>query len=84
MKHKTPMQVAIQTLQNLLEMDYTPNEYSDGYKKCVKDVVDYLKEKMLQKEKDVMNKAWDEAADCLEEFKTFEEYYNETFKTNEE
>ena len=48
--------------------------------------VDWLLENeksLLEKEKEVMNKAWDEAADCLEEFETFEEYYNTTFNTKE-
>ena len=47
-----------------------------------KDAISFA-EAHLKKEKEVMNKAWDEAADCLEEFKTFEEYYNTTFNTKQ-
>ena len=39
-------------------------------------------ESMLEKEKEVMNETWDSAVDDLEEFETFEDFYNETFNTN--
>ena len=42
-----------------------------------------LAESMLEKEKEMMNETWDSAVDDLEEFKTFEDYYNETFNTKE-
>ena len=37
----------------------------------------------LNREKEVMNETWDSATDCLEEFETFDDYYNETFNTKE-
>ena len=51
---KTPIQVSIETIEGLLEIDFKSNEYSDGYRKCIKDIAKYLKSQMLEKEKEVM------------------------------
>ena len=79
---KTPIQVSIETIEGLLEIDFKSNEYSDGYRKCIKDIAKYLKSQMLEKEKEVINKAYEMGSrDYPMHLK--EDYYNETFNTKE-
>ena len=77
---KTPIQVSIETIEGLLEIDFKSNEYSDGYRKCIKDIAKYLKSQMLEKEKEVICKIYD---DALYLGGHSRDYYNETFKTKE-
>ena len=74
---KTPMQELIERLDKEIN-----SKYPDGYN-IVMEIAKDLTEQMLEKEKEVMNETWDSATDDLEEFKTFENYYNATFKTKE-
>ena len=69
---KTPIQELIEIIKKRQEDDEAmPFMYNDRIIK--------LAESMLEKEKEVMNETWDSAVDDLEEFETFEDFYNETF-----
>lgn len=71
---KTPIQELIQTFE----------EMNTGFDPTINlRFAIALAKSMIKREKEVMNKTWDEGAVCLNEFKTFEEYYNTTFNTKE-
>jgi hypothetical protein len=67
---KTPMQELIETFEEMR---------SPIDSKVDVDFAISLIKSMLEKEKEVMNETWDSAVDDLEEFETFEDFYNETF-----
>ena len=67
---KTPMQELIETFEEMR---------SPIDSKVDVDFAISLVKSMLEKEKEVMNETWDSAVDDLEEFETFEDFYNETF-----
>ena len=88
---KTPLQEFIEVLKIHRDTAFTKADENEGKQNhyyyivrgdALTDAISFA-EALLEREKEVMNKAWDEAADCLEEFETFEEYYNETFNTKE-
>ncbi len=75
---KTPMQ----ELLYALKVDRA-NSQSDSAIAYIDVLIEYIETDLVPYEKFVMNETWDSATDDLEEFKTFEEYYNATFKTKE-
>ena len=83
---KTPMQLLYEQLERTVIQQksvMSSGEY-ESFKAGIEMAIAIIEQDgHFEKEKEGMNKAWDEAADCLEEFKTFEEYYNTTFNTKE-
>ena len=67
---KTPMQELIETFEEMR----SPIDSKVDVEFAIS-----LVKSMLEKEKEVMNETWDSAVDDLEEFETFEDFYNETF-----
>ena len=72
----------MQELLDELKVDRADAQ-SDSVIAYIDALIEHIETDLVPYEQFVMNETWDSATDDLEEFKTFEEYYNATFNTKE-